>query len=196
MFLFLISIFVVVVGVVVIPVAARFQGDRNQRDGMIGESVLLFLLGVILLGFSFVSIVDTGSVGVRVIFNDVQHGSVLPQGWHIQPPWVNVVGMNVRTQKFDMTPYALSEGGNQGGGPVRVLSRDAGQLTIDASVTYRLDPSSASEVYETLGLSYAEVVFLPLVRAALRDAAAKFIAVDAATTQREALAEEFQNFAG
>jgi len=73
------------------------------------------------------------------------------------------------------------------------LSRDAGQLTIDASINYRLDPSSASVVYETLGPSYAEVVFLPLVRAALRDAAAKFIAVDAATTQREALAAEFQN---
>ena len=100
MFLFLISIFVVVVGVVVISVAARFQGDRNQRDGMIGESVLLFLLGVILLGFSFVSIVDTGSVGGRVIFNDVQQGSVLPQGWHIQPTWVNVVGVNVQNPKI------------------------------------------------------------------------------------------------
>jgi hypothetical protein len=99
MFLFLVSIFVIIVAVVVVFAGARFQGDRSQRDGMIGGSVLLFLLGVILLGFSFVSIVDTGSVGVRVIFNDVQHGGVLPQGWHIQPPWVNVVGMNVSEPK-------------------------------------------------------------------------------------------------
>jgi regulator of protease activity HflC (stomatin/prohibitin superfamily) len=184
---------VVIVGIIVVSVAMTFEGEKDQRDGMFGGSVLLFLLGFVLMGISFVSTVDTGSVGVRVIFNDVQHGPVLPQGWHVQPPWVNVVGMNVRTQKFDMTPYALSEEGNQGGGPVRVLSRDAGQLTIDASVNYRLDPTLASKVYETLGPSYAEVVFLPSVRSALRDAAANFIAVNAATTQRQDLAAEFQD---
>jgi regulator of protease activity HflC (stomatin/prohibitin superfamily) len=193
MFVFIVSIVVVIVGIIVVSVAMTFEGEKDQRDGMFGGSVLLFLLGFVLMGISFVSTVDTGSVGVRVIFNDVQHGPVLPQGWHVQPPWVNVVGMNVRTQKFDMTPYALSEEGNQGGGPVRVLSRDAGQLTIDASVNYRLDPTLASKVYETLGPSYAEVVFLPSVRSALRDAAANFIAVNAATTQRQDLAAEFQD---
>ena len=193
MFIFIVSIVVVIVGIIVVSFAMTFRGDKDQRDGMFGGSILLFLLGFVLMGISFVSVVDTGSVGVRVIFNDVQHGGVLPQGWHVQPPWVNVIGMNVRTQKFDMTPYALSEEGNQGGGPVRVLSRDAGQLTIDARVNYRLDPVLASKVYETLGPSYAEVEFLPSVRSALRDAAANFIAVNAATTQRQDLAAEFQD---
>jgi len=92
-----------------------------------------------------------------------------------------------------MIPYAASESGEPGGGPVRILSRDAGELTIDATVNYRLDPEFAATAYETLGSQYAHVVFLPAARASLRDAAAGYIAVDAATTEREAFAANFRD---
>ena len=178
--------------VALISVAAA-SANPKDRAGWLSAAGGLLVLSLIFFAISIVKPVKTGHVGVRVVFNDVKHGSVIPQGWHIEPPWVQVVGMNIRTQKFDMTPYRGDEIGEGGGGPVRVLSRDAGQLTIDASVNYRLDPSFATEVYETLGPNYASVIFLPAVRAALRDAATSYIAVDAATTQRQALALDFSD---
>jgi regulator of protease activity HflC (stomatin/prohibitin superfamily) len=166
--------------------------NPKDRAGWSAATGALFLLAIAFLVASTIRTVDTGHVGIRVVFNDVKHDGVLRQGWHFQPPWVRVVEMNIRTQKFDMIPYAATESGEPGGGPVRILSRDAGQLTIDATVNYRLDPAFAAVAYETLGIYYAHVVFLPAARASLRDAAAGYIAVDAATTQRELLAADFR----
>ena len=165
---------------------------RSQVGWPLSAGGGLLVVGIVFLAFSVIKTVDTGHVGVRVVFNDVRHDGVLSQGWHLQPPWVQVKTMNIRTQKFDMTQGSL-DFDQEGSGPIVVLSRDAGQLTIDATVNFRLDPSAASRVYETLGPAYANVIFIGAVRAALRDAATGYIAVEAATTKREALAIDFSD---
>ncbi|MCZ6538645.1 MAG: SPFH domain-containing protein, partial [Chloroflexi bacterium] len=156
-------IIAILIGIVGFGAAVAALTEPKDRAAWAASAVGLLFVGFIVLAFSVIKTVNTGHVGVRVVFNDVKHGSVLPQGWHIVAPWVRVIGMNIRTQKFDMTPYVGNESGEGGGGPVRVLSKDAGQLTIDATVNFRLDPRFASQVYETLGPNYADVVFLPAV---------------------------------
>ena len=100
----------IVFGIAALIAAVAALGvPRSQVGWPLSAGGGLLVVGIVFLALSVINTVDTGHVGVRVVFNDVQHDGVLSQGWHLQPPWVQVKNLSIRTQKFDMTMGSLAD---------------------------------------------------------------------------------------
>ncbi|MGI0494177.1 prohibitin family protein [Alkalinema pantanalense CENA528] len=136
----------------------------------------LSLLGVIAL-LRCVSVVPAGHVGVVDTFGQVSP-KVLQPGLHLKNPLSKVIHLSVQTQEIKETTQAPSKEGLM--------------LEMDVSILYRLDPNQASQVYQTIGTNYQEVVVLPQTRSLIRNTTARYNAQELYTTQRQALTTQLR----
>jgi prohibitin 1 len=125
-------------GFALVPLAVRLVG-----------SVLLLALAV----SCAVRTIPTGHVGVVTLFGAITHEQ-LPEGFHLVNPLKRVAELSVRTQ--ESKEHA------------EVPSSEGLIITLEASLLYRLDPARASEVYQTIGPSYEEVMVTPNFRSVMR----------------------------
>ncbi len=145
---------------------------------------LLVILGIILL--RSLVIIPPGRVGVQIFLGKVLD-NVLTEGPHIVLPIIQVVTMDVRTRAYTMgkaTPE-IRVAGIISDAPIKVLSSDGLNITLDVTVLYHLDPQAAPKVYKKLGIYYEYKVIKPAVREALRTAAVKYKATDLYSSKRE-----------
>lgn len=154
---------------------------------------LVSIIGVVVVAIglfsSSVKQIDSGEVGVQVLFGKVQD-NVLGPGLHFINPAVNVVTFDTKTQNYTMSAKT-NEGQVSGDDAIRVLSSDGLEVAIDLSVLYRVRPDKAPYVLQNIGqgTEIEDKIVRPITRTAIRDNAVNYQAVDLYSTKRE----EFQH---
>lgn len=107
---------------------------------------LVALAAVLLL--SSITVVPTGYTGILTTFGHVEERTI-NAGAHLILPWQNVVKMDNRTQKVQITTEAFSS--------------DIQQVNLQLSVNYCIDQETAQELYRTVGINYYENVMYPRI---------------------------------
>lgn len=165
---------------------------RSLNPSLLRFSGLFKIGGIfaIILGIltASIRIVEPGKIGVKVLFGKVQE-EVLSSGLNIINPLVKVEMFDITTQTYTMsgTETELSQLSDA---PIRVLSADGLEVTIDMTVLYRINPTKAPEIRREIGpgLSYIDKIVRPTARTRIRDNAVIYNAVDLYSKKRD----EFQ----
>jgi len=97
---------------------------------------------------SCITVVPTGYTGVLTTFGRVEERTI-GAGAHLILPWQNVVRMDNRTQKVQITTAAFSS--------------DIQQVDLALSVNYRIDQETAQELYRSVGALYYDNVMYPRI---------------------------------
>jgi regulator of protease activity HflC (stomatin/prohibitin superfamily) len=144
---------------------------------------LVLLVGFVLLSASFVS-VDANQVGVEIVRGKVK--GTLPPGWHIVSPFgTKVAKFSTRLEQTSML-RTTNEGDRTGDDSVQAASREGATISVDITVNYRLDPSKAVKLFNTIRSEkdLLERVVRPGVRSVTRDVFAQYNAREAITVKR------------
>lgn len=90
--------------------------------------------------------VPTGYTGILTTFGRVEESN-LAAGLHVIMPWQNIVLMDNRVQKVTLDTQAFSS--------------DIQQVDVRLTVTWEIDPSVASSLYENVGTQYYDKLVSP-----------------------------------
>jgi regulator of protease activity HflC (stomatin/prohibitin superfamily) len=131
-------------------------------------------------------VIDAGSVGVQSIFGKVDY-NILESGLCVINPLAEVREFDIRTQNYTMSAVH-NEGQKSGDDAIRVLTADGLEVIIDLSVLYRLIPSEAPRLVQTIGKDYENIFVRPITRTRIRDNAVYYDAVALFSSKRD----EFQ----
>ena len=107
---------------------------------------LFVLLAAVIV--SSVTVVPTGYTGILTTFGRVENRTI-SSGAHLILPWQEVVKMDNRTQKVQISTEAFSS--------------DIQQVDLQLSVNYCIDQETAQELYRTVGIHYYENVMYPRI---------------------------------
>ena len=126
----------------------------NEEAPIRGGGIVLICLGFVAFFSSFVSCVPAGYIGVQTQFGDVQEGT-LHEGLNWKAPWINVHNMSLRQQRQSSNLNASTNTG----------------VTIDVGMTvvYRMDPSAATTIYQTIGEDYYPVLIEPFINRTVKN---------------------------
>jgi prohibitin 1 len=142
-----------------------------RRTGVI--IFLVIVLGIVLL--NSVTSIKTGHVGVVTMFGRVT-GQTMGEGIHLVNPLARVTELNIKTQ--EVKEHAA------------VPSKEGLVMGLETSVLYHLDPTQAAEVYQKIGISYADVLLVPNFRSAIRGVTASNLASSLYSDARETIAAD------
>jgi prohibitin 1 len=138
-----------------------------------GIIVVVIVLAILLL--NSVTSIKTGHVGIVTMFGRVT-GRTMGEGIHLVNPLARVTELNIKTQ--EVKEHAS------------VPSREGLVMGLEASVLYHLDSSQAAEVYQKIGINYAEVLLVPNFRSAIRGVTASNLASSLYSDARETIARD------
>ena len=162
--------------------------DPHMRVVDVGPKLFLRLaaLGIaglilIILLFSSVARVDSGSVGVLTLFGRVT-GEVLGEGIHVINPFKTNNQMSIRTQEIKES--------------ASVPSSEGLVMNLDTSLIFHVNPDKAADVYQKIGPNYTDVLIEPNLRAAIREATASHSANALYTGEREMVAKQIYDQLG
>jgi prohibitin 1 len=156
-----------------------FDGGM-RRGGAIRRSAM-GLLGIALLGIlalSSTSCVRTGHVGVVTLFGRVT-GRTMGEGIHL----VNPIA---RVQELDIKTLEIKERAS-------VPTKEGLIMGIEASILYHLQPDRAADVYQKIGVDYANVLVVPNFRSAIRAVTSAHSASSLYSDARESIARQILN---
>ena len=135
------------------PVTDARGNTVQKKTGQVGWkrrpaqiAALFVLLAALALGS--VTVVPTGYTGIITTFGRVEQRT-LSAGAHLILPWQEVVKMDNRTQKVQITTQAFSS--------------DIQQVDLQLSVNYCIDQETAQELYRTVGVGYYDNVMYPRI---------------------------------
>jgi regulator of protease activity HflC (stomatin/prohibitin superfamily) len=143
-----------------------------------GPFLILAALIIVLLVSSAVTSIPTGHVGVLTLFGRVT-GEILSEGIHLINPLKSVQKLSVQTQ-------SVKESAN-------VPSNEGLILALDTSLLFRLDRAKAAEVFQSVGVNYAEKIVEPTLRAAIRASTSAHTANALYTNARELVQQQIQD---
>jgi regulator of protease activity HflC (stomatin/prohibitin superfamily) len=143
-------------------------------------AIVLFFIGIL---SSCVQQVDAGYIGVQSIFGKIQHRS-LPSGLNIINPMAQVKEIDIRTQNYTMSGVH-DEGDKAGDDAIRVLTKDGLEVSIDLSVLYRVNESTAPKLIRNIGVEFKDKIIRPVARTKIRDNAVLYDAIELYSTKRE-----------
>ncbi len=151
---------------------------------------LMSFVGIAMIALGLLSklfvVIDSGSVGVQSVFGKVNN-NILESGLCVINPLAEVREFDIRTQNYTMSAVH-NEGQKAGDDAIRVLTADGLEVTIDLSVLYRLIPSEAPRLVQTIGKDYENIFVRPITRTRIRDNAVYYDAVSLFSSKRD----EFQ----
>ncbi|RWY52551.1 prohibitin family protein [Mucilaginibacter gilvus] len=180
--------FLAIVGIVILFVGVMLKRSPEPAGRFGGiVSVVGVIIAVLGLVLSSVKVIDSGKVGVQVLFGKVQP-DVLESGLHIVNPLVDITPFDVRTQNYTMSGQH-TEGDVEGDDAIRVLSSDGLEVTADLTVLFKVNPDKAPYILQNIGLDYVKNIVRTVSRTAIRDNAVNYAAVDLYSVKRQ----EFQN---
>ncbi|UJR85468.1 SPFH domain-containing protein [Sandaracinus amylolyticus] len=133
----------------------------------------LALVLVVLAGCN--STVPPGHVGVAANWGRVEPWTY-PEGFHFISPFTDVSALSIQNQTYQMGESG--EATTPHDSDVDALTRDQLSVSLGVSVQFHLNAGAAVPVYRLLGEQYATSVIHPIVRTAVRDAAAGFTAIE------------------
>lgn len=177
--LFILSVVIAVVALFVWKSAAKKLAERNLAykglSSIAGAVAGFFALLALIQCFT---VVPAGNVGVVDFF-----GTVSEKGL---PPGINFVNPLARVVKFSTQTQEHKE-------VMQVLSREGLTIGLEISALYRLNPDSASRMYQTvLNGDYQNIVLVPQFRSISRAVTASFNASALYSTERERLGQSIQ----
>jgi prohibitin 1 len=138
-----------------------------------GIIVVVIVLAILLL--NSVTSIKTGHVGIVTMFGRVT-GRTMGEGIHLVNPLALVTELNIKTQ--EVKEHAS------------VPSKEGLVMGLEASVLYHLDSAQAAEVYQKIGINYAEVLLVPNFRSAIRGVTASNLASSLYSDARETIARD------
>jgi prohibitin 2 len=146
----------------------RFPTTNKMK---IAAVVITIIVIIVILAESIV-IVEAGHRGVVLYLGAVEN-KVLGEGVHFIIPFVEqVVQMEVRTQKFQAEATAASN--------------DLQEVQTVIALNYRIDPQQANNIYQILGVNYADRVISPTIQESVKASVAKFNAEELITKRETA----------
>lgn len=107
------------------------------------------LLAIVILVASCIHVIPTGYTGILTTFGRVEDRTI-SSGINFIAPWQNIVRMDNRTQKVQISMSAFSS--------------DIQQVDLLLSVNYCIDQGTAQELYRTVGTNYYENLMLPRIQ--------------------------------
>lgn len=176
--------FLVILSLILFVVSFALKNEKSNAAMFITKilriiSPVLAALGIFL---STVEIIESGHVGVKKLFGQIQP-DVLTEGLNIINPFIDVIEVSVQTQNYTMSSVQ-DEGKKQGDDAIKVLSKDGLEVSFDITVLYRASAVDAPKILRTIGLDFEEKVVRPIVRARLRDAAVTYNAIELVAEKR------------
>lgn len=151
----------------------------SYKEPIIGvrHFVLAACVGLVLLVSccSSVTVVDTGHRGIKTVFGKVEEPP-LPEGIYFTSPFTtHIHPMDIRTQKFsDKT---------------EVYTKDVQTAAVEYTVNFSVKPEQAGELFQTVGVDYADKLIPQVVQGGLKNAAGKWDAVDIISNREKVRAE-------
>jgi regulator of protease activity HflC (stomatin/prohibitin superfamily) len=141
-----------------------------------GLVIFVVVIVAILIVMS-VFVVPAGSVGVVTRFGAISR--VAQPGISMKIPIVDgVYLMSVRTQKDEVSASAMSA--------------NLQVVTSTVAINYHLDGKYAIDVYQNIGINYADIIIAPALQNTFKSVTAKFTAEEL-ITNREAVRLEAEN---
>jgi prohibitin 2 len=132
----------------------------------IAAGIIVVIIIVIVMMEAAV-IVEAGHRGVVLYFGAVEN-RVLGEGIHFIIPFAEqVVQLEVRTQKYQADADAASQ--------------DLQQVHTVIALNYRIDPTRADTLYQTIGPNYEDRIIAPTIQESVKASVAKFNAEDLIT---------------
>lgn len=141
---FIVSIIVFIAAIGVLLWGVVKKESAGSIIGIVG-----ILLAIVVMVISCIGVVPTGYTGILTTFGAVQDRTLSP-GINFIAPWQNVVTMDNRAQKVEITTQAFSS--------------DIQQVDISMSVNYSIGQETARELYKTVGKNYYENIMFPRIQ--------------------------------
>jgi regulator of protease activity HflC (stomatin/prohibitin superfamily) len=180
MFLIIISIVVYLLSNRAPENVTGFGSLVAAKKTMRMAAIALFIIGIL---SSCVKQVDAGYIGVQSLFGKIQN-RILPSGLSLINPLAQVREVDVRTQNYTMSGVH-DEGEKAGDDAIRVLTKDGLEVSIDLSVLYRVNESTAPKLIRNIGVEFKDKIIRPVTRTKIRDNAVLYDAIELYSTKRE-----------
>ena len=155
----------------------RYPSSSLPAARMVFIGIAAFVVLIVFLSFSPISVVPAGHVGVMTVFGRVT-GQIIKEGINVVNPLAQTHLMTIRTQEIKET--------------TAVPSREGLILRMDSSLLYHVDPAQAANLYQRVGEEYLSVIIEPLFRSSIREATAENSANALYTGGRELVAQRIQ----
>ena len=107
-----------------------------------------FLLGLFMLGSSFVRVVPANNIGIPTTFGKV--GSPFTSGLHLTAPWTDITNFSTRVQELSML-RAPDEGDLTKDDSVSVIAAGGGSMAVDVTIRFALKQDKAAELFRQAG---------------------------------------------
>jgi len=134
--------------------------------------IIIALIVVLIIGFSSITAVPVGHVGVVDFFGSVE-ADERQSGIQLKNPFAGVTMMSVKTQEYTMS-FVQDEGAKYGSDVISALTKEGLSVDLDITILYKLQPKYAVEMYKTTGSEYVSVVVRPQIRTAIREVIANY----------------------
>ena len=147
MFAIVLSVAIIIAGIVLcFVVPAMKYGDKKFTPWPLLAAIII---SAVLLTLSCIAIVPTGYTGILTTFGRVEDRTI-SSGFNFIAPWQQIVKMDNRTQKVQLSTSAFSS--------------DIQQVDVAMSVNYCIDQETAQELYRTVGTNYYDNVMFPRIQ--------------------------------
>jgi prohibitin 2 len=133
----------------------QVEGHVADILGVVAQVALvvgLMLAGLLIMWSTFV-VIPAGHVGVAALFGSVQPRP-LSEGLNLVNPLLSVTPMSTQVQKYQEKYDAVT--------------KDLQAMHVEMVLNYRLLPEKAPEVYQKIGVNFANVIVLPAAQEVLK----------------------------
>lgn len=137
-----------IAGIGLAIVAFVLLGFDRQGKWRLGAKQILSLFCLVLCLLGCIKSIPTGYTGIVTTFGRVED-EVLDAGLHLIRPTQKVVLMDNREQR---TPFG-----------VNAFSSDIQQTSVNGSVNYMIDKSTAMTLYKEVGVGYQDILIQPRI---------------------------------
>lgn len=147
MFAIVLSVALIIAGIVLCFVVPAMK--HSDKKFTAWPLLAAIIISAVLLTLSCIAIVPTGYTGILTTFGRVEDRTI-SSGFNFIAPWQQIVKMDNRTQKVQLSTSAFSS--------------DIQQVDVAMSVNYCIDQETAQELYRTVGTNYYDNVMFPRIQ--------------------------------
>ncbi|MCT7962012.1 prohibitin family protein [Laspinema sp. D1] len=165
---FIATILTSLLSILVVLVGPKFS-DEKHRNTVRAVALLIGILAATASLLKTFTIIPSGKVGVIEVFGKVDPQPLNP-GVHWVNPFGNVLKFSTRLRDMPEKMAATSQEGLN--------------LVVEGTIQYRLDPNSAADLYQNVGVNDGEIV-RSRFQAIMREITSSYPARDIYTAKRE-----------
>ena len=172
------------------------MSEKKGKIEAVSKSIIgkkkLYVIGGILLFLIFINtfivMIDSGEIGVPVLFGKVQKDTI-KEGFNIVNPFVKVVRYPVRIQEYTMlSKYTMPNSRQSGDDSITIKTSDGLNVKLDMTVWWYVNKNEVSELYRNIAKHAFHIepkILRPAIRTVVRDVAVKYTMDGLYTSERE-----------